>query len=209
MPCKKRNMRQDQAAETKQKILEVSRKLFAENGYGVTSIRKINRAAEQSNGLVYHYFPNGKADILKLLIEECIGQILQDAMIPISGSDKLTIEEVLDQIFINFDTIATKHLDILKIVFQDREARETVNVDQLVSVFLRRKKWFPDILRQRAEAGEIRNMDFEAAADMLNALLMNYLIGKLIGIESCPLNQESKRKQLIDYQVKLWKMPSV
>lgn len=46
---------------TRQKIFEVSLRLFAEKGYGSTTIRDISKAAGISTGLLFHYFPNKQA----------------------------------------------------------------------------------------------------------------------------------------------------
>lgn len=53
--------------EIKQKILDVSRDLFLEQGYKKTTIRQIIHQAEILNGSLYHFFEN-KEDIFKQII---------------------------------------------------------------------------------------------------------------------------------------------
>ncbi|KPU42814.1 HTH-type transcriptional repressor KstR2 [Oxobacter pfennigii] len=53
----------------KQKILEVSRKLFYEEGYGNTTVRQIAEAAGVSTSVLFHYFKN-KRDVLVHIVRE-------------------------------------------------------------------------------------------------------------------------------------------
>lgn len=52
--------RSEQAVETRQCLLDTAKKLFATNGYTLTSVRSINRELSMSDGILYHYFPGGK-----------------------------------------------------------------------------------------------------------------------------------------------------
>ena len=51
---KESNMRQEQAAATRRKLLDSAGKLFAQNGYKGTSVRSINRNVGVADGLLYH-----------------------------------------------------------------------------------------------------------------------------------------------------------
>lgn len=61
----KLNMRDVQAAESRQKLLNSAQRLFAEKGYKGTPVREINRSAHLADGLLYHYFPGGKMRYFK------------------------------------------------------------------------------------------------------------------------------------------------
>ncbi|TGA98946.1 TetR/AcrR family transcriptional regulator [Sporolactobacillus shoreae] len=58
-----------QALERRKQILDVSKKLFLEQGYHATSMRMINKTVGLSEALTYHYFPNGKLEIFKAVVE--------------------------------------------------------------------------------------------------------------------------------------------
>jgi AcrR family transcriptional regulator len=58
-----------QAAERREQILNISKKLFLKNGYHATSMRNINKEVGLSEALTYHYFPNGKLEIFKAIVE--------------------------------------------------------------------------------------------------------------------------------------------
>lgn len=53
----------------KQHILEVSKKLFHRLGYFQTGIAEINKEAAVSKGVFYHYFPNGKQQLVKEVLQ--------------------------------------------------------------------------------------------------------------------------------------------
>lgn len=56
--------RQQQAAESKGRLVEAAMELFQKNGYEQTTVQDICRRAELSVGVFYHYFPS-KAGILQ------------------------------------------------------------------------------------------------------------------------------------------------
>lgn len=66
------------AAERKQQILEIAKRLFAEKGYHATSMREINKEIGMAEALTYHYFPGGKLEILNTVLqqEQRIGSIV-------------------------------------------------------------------------------------------------------------------------------------
>lgn len=61
--------RQEHRSQLTRRVLEVSRTLFLEKGYGKTTIKDIIRAAGITTGSLYHFF-KGKEDILLHLTQE-------------------------------------------------------------------------------------------------------------------------------------------
>jgi AcrR family transcriptional regulator len=61
-----RTRRDEQAERTRQRILDVALDLFAERGYGPTSLQDIADAMAVTKAAVYHHF-HAKADILRAL----------------------------------------------------------------------------------------------------------------------------------------------
>ena len=70
MKMEKLTQRQLQALERRQEILDAAKNLFALNGYHATTTRSINKAIGMADGLMYHYFPEGKMQILETLVQE-------------------------------------------------------------------------------------------------------------------------------------------
>ena len=75
---KESNMRQEQAAATRRKLLDSAGKLFAQNGYKGTSVRSINRNVGVADGLLYHYFPGGKEEIFMTIVKESMKNFEQE-----------------------------------------------------------------------------------------------------------------------------------
>ena len=55
------NMRQQQSAETRCRLLESSLELFVRKGFAGTTVRDIAKSAGVSPGLMFHYFPSKQA----------------------------------------------------------------------------------------------------------------------------------------------------
>jgi AcrR family transcriptional regulator len=65
-PEARRTRRDEQAERTRRRILDVALDLFAERGYGTTSLRDIADVMGVTKAAVYHHF-HAKADILRAL----------------------------------------------------------------------------------------------------------------------------------------------
>ena len=206
MPCKdKMTMRQEQAAETKRNLLDAALKLFAENGYSATTVRDISRNAGMADGLLYHYFPDGKKEILLVLVEEKIGEIRALLRSGAEGLDDLPLAEALEQVFQNWFEVFHARKDVIKILLKENEAMQIIEREKLAEIIHRGDRWFPEFLRRRAEKGEIREIDYVSAAESLGTVLYSYFLTMLTGIGSGVLSDETHRKRLIAYQVDLWK----
>src|ERR1700722_9023466 len=60
-------------AETRQRILEAARQLFAASGYEASTTRDIADAAGIANGTLFNYFPNKEAILASLVAEVTAG----------------------------------------------------------------------------------------------------------------------------------------
>jgi AcrR family transcriptional regulator len=200
-------MRQEQAEETRQKLLDAAKKLFAEKGYNGTPVRSINRSIGMADGLLYHYFPKGKKEMLQVIVQENAVKIISGLQRRPQEFAALPIEEVIELVFQNTVKIFNDNREILNILFRDSEVRELVERDRLLAVIGDRSKWFPTLLKARAEAGEIREMDYDSAATVLSAIMMEHFLVNLTGVGDGHLSDPQKRERLIKYQVDLWKKP--
>lgn len=63
------------AAGTRERMVQAATELFRERGYDGTGFRDVVRAAGTTNGVVYHHFPGGKAE-LALSVVDATGQRL-------------------------------------------------------------------------------------------------------------------------------------
>ena len=201
----KMTMRQEQAAETRKKLLNAAEKLFAENGYSATPVRRINNSIGMADGLLYHYFPGGKKEILQVMVREKFEKIVFGLRSGVSSLEELSLEEVIETIYQNWAALFAEHQDVIKILFRENEAMQLVEREKLAELVHSGDRWFPEFLRRRAECGEILEIDYVSAAEVLTAVLFNHFLTVLTGVGQGQLSDSEHRKKLIEYQVDLWK----
>lgn len=205
MENKKMTVRQEQAVETRKKLLDSAKDLFSKVGYHKTTVRDINRNVGMADGILYHYFPGGKKEIFQVLLEENVENIVEKMEEKNRYLSDMPIEEVLEQVFKNADETFEGYPDIFGIFFREKDIWDFVKRDQLIDMFEKRRMWFPELLKKRTETGEINVIDYESAAETLMAIMMNHFFVKLAGIGPGMIGDPERRKKLIAYQVGLWK----
>lgn len=81
--------------KTKEKIIRVAEKLFAEKGYNGTSVDKIAKTAGINKGLIYYHFKD-KKDIFVSIMKNIIDEIEQNVRFSVpeevSESDELQLQ---------------------------------------------------------------------------------------------------------------------
>ena len=203
----KMTMRQGQAAETRRNLLDAAQKLFAEFGYNATPVRSINNKIGMADGLLYHYFPGGKKEILQAIVVENFEQIVSRLRIRSEKLEDLPLEEVIEKNYQLWHRVFAEYQDVIKILFKENEIMHLVEREQLAKIRGNDEKWFPELLRKRAEKGEIREMDYLSATEVLAAVMFNHFLTVLTGIGPGLLDDKEHRKKLIAHQVGLWKNP--
>lgn len=202
-----KNIRREQAEATKHRLVEAAKKAFSEKGYKETSVRALSRSIGISEGLLYHYFPDGKKELFReILREELSGasekliQLENDKEMP-----SLPIEEALDRIFSAISSAVKGHIDIIRIIVKESEVREFISGDDICRLLGSFSGWFEEMLKKRVESGEIRNIDCKATAFTLISLLVNYALVCVLGIDSEFFDDPERRRKMINYHVSLWK----
>ena len=203
----KLSMRQEQAAETRRSLLDAALKLFAERGYSATPVRDINQAAGVADGLLYHYFPKGKKELLQVLVTEKVVELRALLRSGAEGLDALPLDEALEQVFLNWFEVFREHADVIRILLKENKNMQIVAQDSLEEILCGGDQWFIEFLRKRAQTGEIREIDYTSAAEITGSVVYSFFFSMLTGIGSKILSDGAHRKRLIDYQVELWKNP--
>lgn len=203
-----RNLRQEQAAETRQKLLESAKALFAEKGYNGTSVRSINKALNMADGILYHYFPGGKREILSVLMKESLEKIMQKLNESNDDVEMLPLDKALKRMYMLGIEMFTDDLKLMKILSRESEIMDLKETIQLSNLFQERQKWFAEFLRRRYDKGEIRNMDFEIAAKQFMSVGTMNIVSKIIKIDLVgEISEEVYYKKIINYTLDLWKNP--
>lgn len=200
------NMRQEQAAATKRKLLESAQKMFAENGYNGTSVRMINRDANLADGLMYHYFPGGKKEIFEAVVRENVMQMKEDldSRLSVERCLDMPLCEVLELAYVSFTETVEEHLNILSILLREKEIQEMIVGGAKCSDCGNHEPWLTEIFREKSRLGEVREMDFQMAAITVNSLLVSHVMAKVLGMGQSALEDAAGRKRIIDYQVQMW-----
>lgn len=202
--------RKEQAELTRRRLIDTARELFSENGYKGTSVRNINRRAELADGLLYHYFPGGKKELFGVIAAESFNRVIQE-MKQLHGDyqcDDIPIEELLRKGFLNFTRIAEANLDVIRIIIKEKEVREIFNENEISRFAERAALYFENLLTRRIEKGEIRSIDCQNAALMINSLMTNYLFFRGTELACADSRLAEKYAELIRGQAALWKTAS-
>lgn len=196
----------EHSADTRKKLLDSAVKLFAENGYKGTTVRSITRNVNLSDSLLYHYFPNGKKEIFEAAVEENIKEISNSLSDLIGMKDcvKLPLEDFLEVVYLSFMETVRTHLDIMRVILWETEVRKYVKHERLTQIFGLEGLQIEEIFKHKAAEGEIKEMNFKAAALSINSILTNHVVTKLFNNGASILEDDDGRKRLIDYQMHMW-----
>ncbi|WP_219838052.1 TetR/AcrR family transcriptional regulator [Paenibacillus sp. R14(2021)] len=163
-----RTSRDYQAAERRDQILQGSKEMFAEHGFHGTSMRMINKHVGITDGLLYHYFPGGKQEILETIFNEAqeARVAVLDKLIASIGPD-LPLETALTQFLFGMFKTLTGDREFIKIMFRDSESILSDNKNFMLEIIQQRHKSLTAVLEKRAASGEIHMMDFGLAAHQI------------------------------------------
>ncbi|HKS70319.1 MAG TPA: TetR family transcriptional regulator [Ktedonobacterales bacterium] len=161
------NKREAQAEARRNQLLDVARRLFAEQGMERTSIKDIALAAGVAQGLIYHYF-RSKDDLFWAIIE-------RDGPLPVlaaifSGAETLPVRESLVRAMTRGYAAMAERQDLLRIVLHEALARpqlqERLRTFQRMILGL-----MAGYLDGRVAAGELRPHDTQLTARMIGGAL--------------------------------------
>ncbi|MBB3111390.1 AcrR family transcriptional regulator [Paenibacillus phyllosphaerae] len=203
-----RNLRQEQAAETREKLLTTAKTLFAQNGYHGTPVRSINREIGMADGILYHYFPGGKREMLGVLLQEIFiekGKILESYNEEMAH---LPLQEALDLISSRLTDLFLADKDFMRILFREHDVLDIEGAELLSKLIVERHTWFASMLESRYERGEIRKMDFLFAAKQFISMNLLFVVSTIVGINFTGTEDLTEyRKRAIAHTVDLWRTP--
>jgi len=193
--------------ETRERILEVSAKLFAEKGYSATGIDEIARNVGITKSVIYYHFKN-KEDILQTLIDEAFAQIQQPEINEAHKRFHETGEQSQEMLGLLQFMGTERNRQIIKIIFMESMKDKTESVplfeiwDKTLAIHrdfngYQLEKWLNDNPRRKVEVFFIfvlplltffifrdrwcdhYKLSPEEAWDALSAGLMDYFYPKL------------------------------
>ncbi|WP_169799924.1 TetR/AcrR family transcriptional regulator [Herbiconiux solani] len=127
--------RAEQAARTRQAVLDAARALFAERGFAATSLQDIADAMGVRKANVYYYFPT-KAAILDALLDERTSRL--DALLAAAESEA-SVEARRDLVIAGFtEEVVRAYRTVAPIDFADPSVRSVPGVAERLEAFTRR-----------------------------------------------------------------------
>lgn len=148
------------AAERKQQILEVALPLFAAHGFAATTTKQIAEAANITEGLIFHYFPN-KAAILRELTTH--GEaFIQQAQTILAFAEALPAQTVLHAISKHWAETIYPQQHLISVLIVESQTNTEVR-EVFMGLVEGITGAFAQFLESRQAAGELRR-DFPAKA---------------------------------------------
>ena len=203
-PPSKMTSRQEQASETRKKLMNSALQLFSAQGFTGTHTRDITHAAGVADSLLYHYFPGGKRALLEAILEEHTKEILREVNLQHERLETLPLREALEEFYLAAEAIFIRHTEVLRLFLLEPKVREFMKESGILRPLPESRAWFPQFLRRKAEQGEIRALDYEAATETLAAVLISDLILKVLGHKGTCCHDSTFRRRFLDYQISLW-----
>ena len=200
--------RQEQALESRQRLMEAALQLFSRNGYAETSVHALCTHLGVADSLLYHYFPGGKKELIQTIVLENFTALMGELNRLNEMVCDVPLDAMIEMLYQAIRKAVMSHQDLFRLLLQQQPVRDLVPYELFTGMISARQQWFLNLLRARSATGEIQPMDFDAAAETLDSMMLYHLGTELLGLPGSPLGRDENRKRLIAHQVELWKRNS-
>jgi AcrR family transcriptional regulator len=200
---KRLTSRDIQAVERRQQILDIAMRLFAENGYHATSMRELNKEIGMADALTYHYFPGGKLEILKAVLQHA----QEERMKSIVGFfaevfvDDLSLSIVLLNIIQGITERIKKDQQYFQILIRERTSLDRVEKDALFELTKQPFVAMAAYLTKRFAQGHIREMDFTMASSQFLSHIVVLVVQQMMNERAM---DQAEVERLVDFYIQLW-----
>ena len=157
------NLRDQQARETKARLIGAALTLFSQNGVSSTSIKDIAREAGVAQGLLYHYFAS-KDDLLWGVLE---ADTFLPHLLEVCGNTAgRSAEDVLREVALRFDAFLADRQPRMRLILGELPSNPRIQALWEENVG-REEIVLQEFLRERIQSGELRAHDVEVTTHML------------------------------------------
>lgn len=172
------SLREKKKIETKNRIFEVSGKLFKEKGFETTTIDEITKEAGIAKGTFFNYFPT-KESLILYFAEQKADLIYALKEEEEESLTHLPTKERIKKFLVAMAESYEKDKDLTKLLFMEYRryieiSRPELNKER--SPHYRLIKVLLDLLEEGITKGDVRNTDTRIAAETLNALYFHTLM---------------------------------
>lgn len=199
------NRRDLQAAERRQQLLNSAKELFAENGYAATPTRSINKNIGMADGLMYHYFPDGKLEILHTIATEgiqemieCVNSMAQS--LDADGDVKKELIKFLKGVYRSF----SEHTQCITILAREQKHLEESHTNFLRNSFESRYSLVSAYLKKCHSNGHLPKIKYDLAAKQLLSIIFFFFMKNIVQVDLIGTDPDGFIEEMVDYNVNLW-----
>ncbi len=170
---------QQRSEETKSKIMQTARQLFASAGYDAAGVAEICAAAGVSKGAFYHHFPTKQALFLSLL-EDWLAA-LDRQLTPLLESSQTVPQSLVQAASVTglvFQSASGQLPMFLE--FWRAASHDPVVWQATIGPFRRYQELFAGIVRKGIAEGSLRPVDPESAARVIMAQAVGLILQGVI-----------------------------
>jgi AcrR family transcriptional regulator len=196
-----------QAIERRKQLLTSAKELFAAQGYHATTTRAITKHIGMADGLIYHYFPEGKQQILDTLLRDFLDERYLQVKADIASlKQTMPLREFLlslGRIFLNY-TGNDKHVMLLllkeKSVISEEYAKD---FNQHVHLIMEQTI---KLIQPYVDRQEIRSFDRFMMVNQFWSAIYSYIIQDLFfdSYNLYQVDRDSYLKQIVEHTLSTW-----
>ncbi|PYE47619.1 TetR/AcrR family transcriptional regulator [Paenibacillus barcinonensis] len=198
-----------QAIERRKQLLDSAKELFALRGYHATTTREITKHIGMADGLIYHYFPEGKKQILDTILQDFL-----DDRYKLVESDIASLKETLpiQELLLSLGSIFLNYIgndkQVMLILLKEKSViseEYTKSFNQHVNLIIEQTM---RLIQVYVERKEIRSFDIFMMVNQFWSAIYAYILQELF-FEENNLYQRDRQdylQQIVEHTRLTWKM---
>lgn len=198
-----------QAIERKNQLLMAAKKLFSTYGYHATSVRQIMSEVQMADGLIYHYFPKGKKQILD---EICLGFVKERFLDLPEDLNKINATMPMREILLAFGHLMFKYIgndkESLMIFFREQQLLDESYLMMLKKTIKNVLHYTVRLLRKKSLCHEIPKLNFYLMANQFWSPLYAYSVQNLLFSKKIfyDIEPEEYLEKIVSYTLATWQV---
>lgn len=198
-----------QAMQRREQLLNSAKELFALQGYHATTTREITRHIGMADGLIYHYFPEGKQQMLDIILKEFLEEryLLVESEIS-SLSETMPLEELLMSLGNIFFSYIAKDKNVLLILLKEKSVFSEVytkSFNQHVNLLIKQTM---ERIQVYVDKKEIRSLDIFMMVNQFWSVIYSYIVQDVFfdNHKMYHSDKDTYLKQIVEYTLLTWKI---
>ncbi|MCX7774073.1 MAG: TetR/AcrR family transcriptional regulator [Clostridia bacterium] len=197
-----------QAMERRKQILETAKEQFAEKGYSATTTRALCREINMADGLIYHYFPQGKHEILMTIVDESLVDKAKEINKALSEiNTDLPLQESLMAVMGIFLNNAIKDPRLIVILLREKNHLPEAYMEKLTKGLKGIAVKIVRLLQRAVQRGEIADLGYSMMLSQLWGSIIYYIVQGFVNntVDIQDTAREEYFKSLIAYTLHTWR----